>query len=621
MACTTILVGKRASYDGSTIVARNEDSGNGEFCPKVFTVVKPADQPRHYKSVLSHVEIELPDDPLQYTSVPNALDNEGVWGEAGFNTANVGMSATETLTTNERVLGADPLVELRPAQGKPGKPGYIPEVPGGIGEEDLLTVVLPYVRTAREGVLRTGELLERYGTYEMNGIAFSDVDEIWWLETVGGHHWIAKRVPDDSYVTMPNQLGIDRFDLADALGEQRDHMCSADLRSWMAANHLDLTLREGSAAEADVFNPRGAFGSHSERDHVYNTPRAWHMQRFLNPHQGWDGPRAAHGPEDDDLPWAQVPERKITIEDVKAVLSSHYEGTPFDPYDELGTPEQRRRYRPIGINRQSQLAVLQLRPYAPAACRAVQWMAYGSNAFNTLTPFFANVDETPAYLANTGARVTTESFYWANRVIAALADAHYKDNVNHVDRYVERTMAAGHAAVRAADEGVALLLAAGGEGPGTAVAKAEEPGALARTRRAGGIAQAPAPGVLACTEGADAAAAASPAEVAHAVEGIFAGNAPAAGAETGADGAAEAEDAAARFSSATPACTPEAPLARAEVSAAHAPMGDNPAVRCALAQVNERIAENLKAETEDLLGKVLYTTSMLMRNGFSLSDH
>lgn len=55
----------------------------------------------------------------------------------------------------------------------------------------------------------------------MNGIAFQDVHEIWWLETIGGHHWIAKRVPDDAYVVMPNQLGIDQFDLEDALAPKR----------------------------------------------------------------------------------------------------------------------------------------------------------------------------------------------------------------------------------------------------------------------------------------------------------------------------------------------------------------------------------------------------------------
>ena len=56
MPYTTLLVGKRASYDGSTIIARNEDSPNGEFTPKKLVVVKPEDQPRHYKSVLSHVD-------------------------------------------------------------------------------------------------------------------------------------------------------------------------------------------------------------------------------------------------------------------------------------------------------------------------------------------------------------------------------------------------------------------------------------------------------------------------------------------------------------------------------------------------------------------------------------
>ncbi len=60
----------------------------------------------------------------------------------------------------------------------------------------------------------------------MNGIAFQDHDEIWWLETIGGHHWMAVKVPDDHYVAMPNQLGIDHFDLEYALGGQKEYMCS-----------------------------------------------------------------------------------------------------------------------------------------------------------------------------------------------------------------------------------------------------------------------------------------------------------------------------------------------------------------------------------------------------------
>ena len=297
MPCTTILVGKNASYDGSTLVARNEDSSNGVFEPKRMRVVHPDEQPRVYTSVLSHLTVELPDNPMRYTSVPDVVPGHGIWAEAGFNELNVGMSATETLTTNERVRGADPLVDYVPAKGNEGEDGYVPAQPGGLGEEDMVTLVLPYAKSARDGVRILGDLLERYGTYENNGIAFSDVDEIWWLETIGGHHWIAKRVPDDAYVTMPNQLGIDSFDLDDAEGAQADHMCSADLRSWMAEWHLDLTLGVEGDGPAAVFNPREAFGSHSDSDHVYNTPRAWYMQRCLNPSDVWDGPEADYTPE------------------------------------------------------------------------------------------------------------------------------------------------------------------------------------------------------------------------------------------------------------------------------------------------------------------------------------
>ena len=207
MACTTVLVGKNASPDGSTMIARTDDGG---IDVKKLTVTDPGKYPKKYKSVISHLEIVLSDlTPQRYSSVPDALGTDGIWAAAGGNECDVAMTATETITSNERVLGADPLVRFVPASGTPGEEGYRPEVPGGLGEEDFVTLVLPYIHSAREGVLRLGALLECYGTYEMNGIAFSDLDEIWWLETIGGHHWIARRVPDDCYVTMPNQLGID----------------------------------------------------------------------------------------------------------------------------------------------------------------------------------------------------------------------------------------------------------------------------------------------------------------------------------------------------------------------------------------------------------------------------
>lgn len=432
MGCTTILVGKKATYDGSTMIARNDDSGAGHFTAKKFAVVSPEQQPKTYHSVLSHVTIELPENPMRYTAMPNAVEGKGIWAASGVNEAHVAMTATETITSNPRVLGADPLVVYQPAAD--GKE----EIAGGIGEEDLVCLVLPYIRSAREGVLRLGSLLEQYGTYEMNGIAFQDKDEIWWLETIGGHHWMARRVPDEVYVVMPNQLGIDGFDLEDAYGEQKNFLCSADLKEFIETYHLNLSM-DGS------LNPRDVFGSHDDADHVYNTPRAWFMERYLNPNTyRWDGALADFTPVSDDLPWCMVPEKKITVEDVKYVLSGHYQGTLYDPYGSYGDKSMRGAYRSIGINRNDFMALIQIRPDMEADCRPVEWIAYGSNAFNALVPFYADVEETPEYLNNTTGRVSTENFYWSSRLIAAMADASYNKSLFHVERYQERVAAKGH---------------------------------------------------------------------------------------------------------------------------------------------------------------------------------
>ena len=440
MACTTILAGKAATYDGSTMIARNDDCGSGYFTVKKYIVISPEEQSTNYKSVLSHLSIDLPENPMRITAVPNAVEGKGIWAANGVNEANVGMSATETITSNPRVLGADPLVIYQPEQD--GKP----EIAGGIGEEDLVFIVLPYIRSAREGVIRLGSLLKKYGTYEMNGIAFQDVDEIWWLETIGGHHWIARRIPNDSYVVMPNQLGLDKFDLEDALSAKKEFMCSEDMPEFIDKYHLNLSME-------DEINPRDAFGSHDDADHVYNTPRAWYMLRYFNPHtKVWDGPNADFTPCSDNLPWCMVPEKKITPEDIKYILSSHYQGTPYDPYGSGGDPKLKGIYRSIGINRNCTMMLIQIRPDVPEEHRVLEWVAFASNAFNVMAPFYANVSKTPSYLSNTTKQLTSENFYWASRMIAAIADASYGKSIFHVERYQLTVSAKAHALINQFDE-------------------------------------------------------------------------------------------------------------------------------------------------------------------------
>lgn len=412
MACTTILIGKKASYDGSTIVARNEDSGAGAFNPKKMVFYKREENSRRYKSVLSDFEITLEGGSYSYIAVPNAVSGEGIWAAAGINEKNVGMTATETITSNERVQGMDPLLSKNKETG----------LYSGIGEEDMVSLVLPYINSAREGVKRLGRILEEYGSYEMNAIAFHDQDEIWLLETIGGHNYIARKVPDDSYVVMPNQQGIDEFDFEDAYGEEKNFMCSASLKELTEKYHLDLSL-DGK------FNPRLAFGSDTIFDKIYNTPRAYIMHTYFNKDYLDENNLDYFS---NNLPWALKASRKITIEDVKEILSNHYEGTKYDPY--IGE-KANKVLRPIGINRNNFLGISQIRGFMPDGLKSIFHLAYASNVFNGLISQYTSVDRAEEYFSNTGDKVDTSSFYWTNRIIAALADPHFKLANALIDSY------------------------------------------------------------------------------------------------------------------------------------------------------------------------------------------
>lgn len=385
-SCTTMLVGKNVSMDGSTMIARNEDSGSASKNPQRFIVMHPEDQPTHYKSVQSAFEITLPSNPLRYTCTPDAVVGYGIWGESGINSANVAMSATETITTNSRVLGADPFEE------------------NGIGEEDMLTIVLPYIRSAKEGVLRLGKILETYGTYESNGIAFSDSDEIWYLETIGGHHWAAVRIPDDAYVIAPNRFNIDHFDF-----DSDDTLCSDDLQQFIKENHLNPDF-EGT-------NLRHIFGSATVKDTRYNNPRAWYVQKQFD----------ANTPDDpmaQDLPFICYPNRKLSVEDVKWALSSHFQNTEFDPYGE-GSEEDKAKFRTIGINRNQESHILQIRNDMPEQLAGIHWLAFGPNTFNAMVPFYANVENTPACYRDTTADFDITKIHWLSHTIALLGDTNF----------------------------------------------------------------------------------------------------------------------------------------------------------------------------------------------------
>lgn len=110
---------------------------------------------------------------------------------------NVGMSATESVYANERVLAADPLIV------------------DGLAEDSIVAMVLPFINSAKEGVTYLGNLIAKYGSPEGNGVIFNDANDVWYMEIVTGHHWVAQRIPDDAYAATGNRVAIRTVDFND----------------------------------------------------------------------------------------------------------------------------------------------------------------------------------------------------------------------------------------------------------------------------------------------------------------------------------------------------------------------------------------------------------------------
>ncbi|MBW1605606.1 C69 family dipeptidase [Lactobacillus sp. Sy-1] len=387
-ACTSILVGKNASLDGSIMIGRNEDAKAA--WPKHLKVFerRQFETPQLFKSNDNGFKLPLPKTRFQYESTPEWTDQYGRFEEDGFNEYGVAMSATESTYANATVLGYDPLVS------------------DGIGEEAMVTVILPYVKTARQAVRRLGTIIEKYGTCESNGILFADNDEAWYMDTGSGHHWVAIKIPDDCYAVVSNQMAVQEIDF----DNPADFMWSSGIREFVAQHHLNPSI-DGR------FNFRQIFGTHSQSDTYYNTPRVWYGQRMFNP-------EVEQSPTSQEMPMLRKPAQKISIDDAQAFLSSHFQETPYDPIGS-GSEADKKRFRPISLAKTQESHVLQLRPNLPKAIGNIHWLAMGVAAQSTYVPFLSGITTVPDEYQIGAAEYDAHSAYWIFKLAGVLVDPHY----------------------------------------------------------------------------------------------------------------------------------------------------------------------------------------------------
>ena len=133
-------------------------------------------------------------------------------------------------------------------------------------------------------------------------------------------------------------------------------------------------------------------------------------------------------------------------------MSSYYQGTKFNPYGKHGDLSSAGKYRPIGVNRNDFVTLTHIRPYVPDEIKSLEWIAVGSCAFNVFIPQYSRVDDSPKYLKDVGVDVSTENFYWQNRLIGALADPHYSEAMVWIDRYQNKMGAKGHELINMNDK-------------------------------------------------------------------------------------------------------------------------------------------------------------------------
>lgn len=269
----------------------------------------------------------------------------------------------------------------------------------------MQTVVLPYIHSAKDGVQYLGKLIAKYGSPAGNSVLFSDKDDIWYMEIVTGHHWVAERIPDDCYAVAPNRVAIQQVDFDDP----DNFMCSDGIREFVKKHHLN--------PDKTGWNFRHIFGTYTEQDRHYNTNRQWYAQKYFNPEIEQD-------PQDGDLPFIRKADKLIAKEDIEFVLGSHYQDTPYDPFGK-GTEEEKHRYRPIGLNRTQNSHILQIRSDVPADRAAIMWLCIGGPTFTPYVPFFANMNDTDPSYNNTAMTYNINDAWWYYKSFAALVESHY----------------------------------------------------------------------------------------------------------------------------------------------------------------------------------------------------
>ncbi|MFO8234149.1 MAG: C69 family dipeptidase [Bacteroidales bacterium] len=391
--CFMIMAGKNATKDNSVLIAHNNDLTGEEIS---FLEKHPRMEHDSGEVVKFKNDLEIPQELITYEWMVLQTEKGFMEGDAvAVNEYGVAIGGGVSLAKdrNLKARKADPLKDKG--------------VTGGIRY-----VALQRARTARQCVQILGKFFNSYGIGYPSGFAVADENEIWYVETGGGKHWAAIKIPSDACWIQANSYRIGFINQND-----NDAMTSPGLKEFAKSNKL-------WDPENQLFNFAEVFGGRKrklEKSKFSDSRRIWRAHSLLVPSK-------EISPERQKFPSFIRPDKKVTLEKLMSILRDEYRGTKFYPYSadttiladttyrtdtiyqadtiaqidsvtKVDTSYQidssGRKERPIASQNAVHTSIVQIQEGFPSGLKSVLWAGLGSPVTTPYVPFYFGIEKIP----------------------------------------------------------------------------------------------------------------------------------------------------------------------------------------------------------------------------------
>lgn len=389
-ACSAFIVGKDLTADGSTLFGRTEDypyAPDGGRHNQNYVVVpaktyKDGDKIEDESNGFTYPHLA---NEMKYTAVYDSdRDNgsNGNFAAHGFNELGVAMTATVSATPNDKVLKEDPLVK------------------DGLPEASLVDLALPRAKTAREVIETVAKVLDEKGSAEGNIIVAADKNELWYMEILSGHQYVAIKFPTNKYAVFANTYYLGHVDLND----KENVIASKDVEEVAKKADNYKTDKDGNFMIAKSYGP----DKYMER----NRSRTYAGIKWMDPQA-----KVNYDDEAFDLLREPTdPNKKYTVHDVIAEQRNRFEHLPeykADDLVEVGKKIDGNVYKyALGNENVIDAHVYQIKPNLPNAFGGVMWLGLAQSRNTPYVPFYGNVEDTYEAFKNRSTKYDGKSWYW-----------------------------------------------------------------------------------------------------------------------------------------------------------------------------------------------------------------